>query len=194
MSDFEFFFSFYGLLLGLSVVEIAAGVARTVHEKRAVRIGVLTPLLAVFVSLDIASFWMMAWEDYRDIPFGFGPLVIGMVTAMIFYVAASLVFPRDMTGWPDLDVHFWAHRRLVLGGVFFANVIAAGGSVWRWFRVPGSEEPIGVLGVFFYGALIAMMVTKNRVAVIAMLSLNILLYIAWLPGMDADEALRNLLG
>lgn len=60
MSDFEFFFSFYGLILGLSVAEIASGIARTVHERGEVRVGWLTPMLAVFVSLDVAGFWVVA--------------------------------------------------------------------------------------------------------------------------------------
>ena len=33
MSDFEFFFSFYGLLLGLSVAELTGGFARLLHER-----------------------------------------------------------------------------------------------------------------------------------------------------------------
>lgn len=35
MSPFEFFFSFYGLLLGFSAAELVGGFARVVHERRA---------------------------------------------------------------------------------------------------------------------------------------------------------------
>ena len=50
MSAFEFFFSFYGLLLGLSVAELVGGFARVRHERHRVRFGWVTPLLALFVA------------------------------------------------------------------------------------------------------------------------------------------------
>ena len=56
MSAFEFFFSFYGLLLGLSVAVIATGLATAIQHRKKIRIGWLTPLLALLVALDVASF------------------------------------------------------------------------------------------------------------------------------------------
>ena len=72
MSAFEFFFSFYGLLLGLSVAAIATGVATVIHHRRRVQIGWLTPTLATFVALDIASFWGSAWTNFKEMPFSYG--------------------------------------------------------------------------------------------------------------------------
>lgn len=57
MSAFEFFFSFYGLVLGLSVAVIATGVARAFKHRKTVKIGWKTPMLALFVAFDIATFW-----------------------------------------------------------------------------------------------------------------------------------------
>ena len=45
MSAFEFFFSFYGLILGLSVAELLGGFARTLNRNPRPRFGLLTPLL-----------------------------------------------------------------------------------------------------------------------------------------------------
>jgi hypothetical protein len=60
LSAFEFFFTLYGLVLGLSVVEIVAGISRLAHDSRGVRIGVLTPLLALALLTDLAGFWLSA--------------------------------------------------------------------------------------------------------------------------------------
>ncbi|HEX8470538.1 MAG TPA: hypothetical protein VF633_05450, partial [Brevundimonas sp.] len=68
MSAFEFFFSFYGLVLGLSVAALATGAARAVKHRKTVRIGWLTTMLAVFVALDIATFWDAAWVNFREVP------------------------------------------------------------------------------------------------------------------------------
>ncbi|MGQ2991592.1 hypothetical protein [Brevundimonas sp.] len=128
MSAFEFFFSFYGLLLGLSVAELVAGFARVLHRRRAVRFGWLTPLLAVFVAVDIATFWNQAWTIFRFAPFSMALLVVGLVVAAVFYVAASVTFPgREATeeASTDLDDQFWAHRRAVFSCVLIANLIIA---------------------------------------------------------------------
>ncbi|WP_167309524.1 hypothetical protein [Brevundimonas naejangsanensis] len=59
LNAFEFFFSFYGLVLGLSVAVTATGLATAIQHRKKIQIGWLTPLLALFVCLDIASFGRM---------------------------------------------------------------------------------------------------------------------------------------
>lgn len=126
MSAFEFFFSFYGLLLGFSVAELLGGFARLVHDRKAVTFGLLTPLLGLFVAIDISSFWVQAWLVFRNAPFNYALLVLGLVVAAVFYVAASMVFPRGIAARTNLDSHFWAHRRWVLLGVMGANLLMVG--------------------------------------------------------------------
>jgi hypothetical protein len=127
MSTFEFFFSFYGLLLGLCVAELVGGFARVLHERERVRFGWLTPLLAAFVALDVATFWNQAWVIFRGAPFSQALLIAGLVIAATFYVAASITFPRVSAEGGhdriDLDQHFWTHRSLVFGCIMAANLI-----------------------------------------------------------------------
>lgn len=123
MSAFEFFFSFYGLLLGLSVAVIATGLATAIQHRRKIRIGWLTPLLALFVGLDIASFWDSAWVNFRHLPFSYGMLIAGLAIALVYFIAASLVFPHDLDDGQSLDDHFWANKKVVLLLTIAANVI-----------------------------------------------------------------------
>lgn len=123
MSAFEFFFSFYGLLLGLSVAVIATGVSTAVQHRKKIRIGWLTPLLALFVGLDIASFWDSAWVNFRHLPFSYGLLVAGLAIALVYFIAASLVFPHDLDDGQSLDDHFWANKKVVLLLTVAANVM-----------------------------------------------------------------------
>lgn len=119
MSDFEFAFALFGLLLGLSLAEVLGGLARAVEARlqpaNAFRIGWLTPLLGAFVVLDLLSFWQAAWvsRDVIDVS-GF---VLMAVTAFAgsYYLASSLVFPRSLEDITDLDVHFFRVRRIVIG-------------------------------------------------------------------------------
>lgn len=140
MNDFEFFFSFYGLLLGLSVAELTGGFARLLHERHRVRFGRLTPLLALFVAMDLATFWVQAWRFFRDAPFNPALLLIGLVIAATFYIAASVTFPRvtaeGVETRIDLDDHFWAHRRVVFGCVLAANAM-----VWGLLGLLAAADP-----------------------------------------------------
>ncbi|MBO9543796.1 hypothetical protein [Caulobacter sp.] len=123
MSAFEFFFSFYGLVLGFSAAELAGGFAGLVQRRRTVRFGYLTVLLAAFVAIDIATFWAQAWTILRFAPFNFALLILGLVVAITFYVAASLVFAKDPPEGAHLDEHFWENRRIVLLCVLAANLV-----------------------------------------------------------------------
>jgi hypothetical protein len=123
MSAFEFFFSFYGLLLGLSLAAIATGLATAIQHRKSVRIGWRAPLLAIFVALDIASFWDSAWTNFRLLPFSYGLLVAGLVIALVYFVAASLVFPHRIEDGASLDDHFAANKRPVLLLLIVANLL-----------------------------------------------------------------------
>lgn len=125
MSAFEFFFSFYGLILGLSVAELLGGFARTVNRNSRPRFGLLTPLLAVFAAVDVTTFWYQAWIIFRPAPFNMALLMLGLLIAGLFYIAATLVFPRDEDRIEDLDTHFWRNKRTILLLLLSANVIVA---------------------------------------------------------------------
>lgn len=119
MSEFEFIFSLFGLLLGLSMAEVLSGLARAIEARlrpgSTVRIGWLTPLLGAFVMLDLLSFWRAAWT-VRDIVAVSGNALIAITLfASAYYVAAHLVFPRETDAEIDFDAHFFRVRRIVIG-------------------------------------------------------------------------------
>jgi len=122
MSDFEFVFALYSLLLGLSMVELLGGLGRAIEarfaaeaEREKFAIGWLTPLLAVFVMLDLLSFWQAAWVARDDIAVSSRALMAVAAFASLYFLAARLVFPSHPEGFADLDVHYFRVRRIVLG-------------------------------------------------------------------------------
>ena len=136
MDSFEFAFTLFGLVLGLALAEVLAGLvkvlkARSVrpNEEAAIRVGWQTPLLGLVVALDLISFWLGAWESRAAIPIDFAPLVFSAVIAGIYYAAASLVFPDDPGAWPDLDDWFERHKGQVAAGIFAANLLFSFGEV-----------------------------------------------------------------
>lgn len=123
MSQFEFIFTLYSLLLGLSLVELLSGLGRTVKARLhvdetvagAFRIGWLTPLLGMFVMLDLLSFWSAAWAVRDMISVTGATLMAIMLFASSYYLAAHLVFPDVIPPNGDLDPHYFRVRRIVVG-------------------------------------------------------------------------------
>lgn len=119
MSDFEFTFALFGLLLGLSLAEVLSGLARAIEARlrvgQSVRIGWLTPLLGAFVLLDLLSFWQAAWVSRNVIDVSGLTLMAVTAFAGAYYLAASLVFPKAVGDSIDLDPHFLRVRRVVIG-------------------------------------------------------------------------------
>lgn len=187
MSAFEFFFSFYGLLLGLSVAELVGGFARVLHEGARIRFGWLTPVLALFVAIDIITFWNQAWVIFQGAPFNTFVLLIALLIAAIFYVAASVTFPRVSAEGSyeriDLDRHFWDHRRLVFACILAANLIVAVVVIALATMNPGFARvarsvPLWIgVGVFVVGTATAAFAPWRRVAAAAMV--GVLLYSLW---------------
>ncbi|GAA0653180.1 hypothetical protein [Brevundimonas lenta] len=181
MSAFEFFFSFYGLLLGLSVAVLATGAARAFKHRKTVRVGWLTPLLAVFVALDTATFWDAAWANFRDLPFGYGLLVGGLVVAVIYYMAASLVFPDETDAATSLDQHFWASKRTVLILLILANLLGGAAQLAVNLTRDNGQYLLGYYSVTIaiYVALVGLAAwTKRRWLFALTLGLHTALYLS----------------
>lgn len=179
MSPFEFFFSFYGLLLALSVAVIAAGLVKALKLHGARAIGWLTPLLALFILFDIASFWAWAWTGLRDAPFSYGLMILGMVIALIYFFAASFVFPEDSETWTSLDEHYERRKRFVYLGVIASNAISYVATLGINRADPFSA--VYMTTNFYFVALVATLLvncfTRNRWVNGAMLLINIGLYV-----------------
>lgn len=122
MSAFEFLFSLFGLLLGFSIAEIAGGLSRA-YDRRAERsIGWLAPGLAAVLVLDLLSFWYAGWW-YRDIlPLNMWVLIAAAMVGLIYYFAATQIFPREGSTTAPSD-HVMAHRRPIAVSVILANLI-----------------------------------------------------------------------
>ena len=83
MTGVDLLFQLFALLLGFSVAELLAGLARswrlqtgaTLTSQATIRIGWLVPLLALLVLVDQTHFWLTAYElkeffafDYATLP------------------------------------------------------------------------------------------------------------------------------
>ena len=184
MSEFEFVFSLFGLLLGFSLVEVLGGLAKAVEAKvrpdesgEPVRIGWLTPLLSVFVMLDLVSFWGAAWVARDLVDVNGRVLLGGLFFAGSYYLAAHLVCPQNPRTERDLDAHYFRVRRLVIGTLTALLAL----QLAYWLTVPelaqNFKNPILIGRVALSFALLAAgLLVRGRRANIAVLSLLIAQY------------------
>lgn len=181
MSPFEFFFSFYGMVLGLSVAVIATGFATAIQHRKAIRIGWLTLLLALFVALDIATFWDAAWHTFRGAPFSYGMLVIGLVIALVYFIAASLVFPHQITDGMDLDENFWANKKVVLLLTTGANLLMIAMSVLQIIDKPSGPALLATYSIsltLYLGLVVPAAFTRSRRWFAGLLGFHVVIYLA----------------
>lgn len=177
MSAFEFFFGFFSLIMGLAAVTLAAGLADVLKSRQAVKVGLLTPLLAVFMLMDISTFWAIGWKGLQSIEISYATIYLGLGMSLSYFLAASLVFPKDASEWPSLDDYYQGHKRLALAGVFVANSI---GLSYRivWGDFDGMTVVQGARLALFFAALAALMLARNRALNIGLLLLLCLLILS----------------
>lgn len=103
-------------------------------------------------------------------------LVTSAVGPVIYYFAATQLFPRETEAHMPFDEHFFAHRKWVVGGVILANMIDVAPSLWLLAEIDGLDWS---LIVSFFGNLIylaglaAVALLRNRRAIIAILIVEI---------------------
>lgn len=178
MTVFEFVFSLYTLLFGLAMAQVFAGFGNALQERHKIRVGWLTPLLGLFVTFDLTSFWEIGWEmrDAMNLtrPY-FLYLICGVLVAGIYYLAARLVFPRNLAEWPDFDVYYFRHKQWVYGGILLCNVVAL-----AVLTAAGSRFILMPFGFFndltYFVLLIALMAVRTRRASIVLLALMLSRY------------------
>lgn len=126
MSAFEFLFGFYGLLLGLSIAELAGGFSRLWDRRAMHGIGWMAPLLSVILLADLTSFWTNVWFLRDNIEVRYSTAFGAAVITLLYYFAASQVFPRDGSTSPP-DEHVMAHRKAVVTAAILSNLLALSG-------------------------------------------------------------------
>jgi len=171
MSQFEFVFSLFGLLLGLSLAEVLGGFGKAVKARARVRIGWLTPLLGVLVMLDLTSFWTSAWAARDLLPVNYLTLMLLLAFTGLYYLAATLVFPEEVNSGRDFDEHYWLNKRLVVGAVLLLNLPDAAFDLWTGEVVLQTWTRTAIL-LGFFALLAGLLVARGkRVSLILLVTL-----------------------
>jgi len=184
MTNFEFIFSLFGLLLGLSLAEVLGGFGRALKRHGRRKLGLLTPMLSVFLLYDITTFWITAWRLREAVPIHIATLIIGLLITGLYYFAAVLVWPEDApspprgaqaaagspaSDWDDLDGWTMLHKRQVLLSVFACNAMSFAAALAlapESFRLTPPEYV--ALSLYFAGMLAGAFVRSRRATILVL--------------------------
>lgn len=114
--------SFYGILLGLSIAELAGGFSRAWDKRGSHKIGWLTPLLGMIMLADLVSFWTNTWLLKDNIEVGYFTALGAAAITLLYYFAATQVFPREGARSVP-DEHAMVHRKVVVTAMIASNVL-----------------------------------------------------------------------
>ena len=178
MSGFDFVTLIFAIPMGLAIVEIAQGLSLSLRRRKDVRLGWLTPMLAIFLILNTAALLEIYWEWRSEILVSSPILVSVLLLSILYYVAASFVFPHDLAKGDDLDDWFMENRRYSLGVTFLIFALYTFGQLL--FEV--EETLLGqvirtivtlvFLSLFLVPLVVAIRSRRKRTALIAICVLN----------------------
>jgi hypothetical protein len=131
VTDFEFLLSLFGLLYALIVAELSLKFADAIDLHRDRPMGVLTPVLAFLFLTDVTSFWLFIWGARDVLKVSWHSVFAGVFLAILYLVAASLIFPREKRAWAHLDEHYWRRKKFVAGAMLVVNLFTYGAMMTR---------------------------------------------------------------
>jgi hypothetical protein len=128
MNDFEYLFSFYALLLGLSVANVASGFGDMWRERHAMPIGVCTPLIGLVVLAGGMNIWVRYWHTQHDVHFSPWWLLsaVGVTVPFIFVSRAMFPTPSERK---SLEEHYMAQRKVLLLALTVPPCVSAGSNL-----------------------------------------------------------------
>jgi hypothetical protein len=111
MTPFQFYFSFFTLVIGLAVSAVARGFGTLWQSRRRTRVGYQTPLLAAFLLLDISRFWVALWSRQEIASLGALALASVLCVTLPYVFVTTIMFPANPEEWESLDEYYLEHAR-----------------------------------------------------------------------------------
>jgi hypothetical protein len=137
MNGFEFPFSFYSLLLGLAIANVATGFADMWRGRRQTAIGTLGVLLGLLILFSAAQQWMSCWGARDVLTMGPWQILATIAIALPFVFISRAMLPRTEDGWSSWDDYYIAHRRVLLTVLLIPPLVSI------WYNFAQGQVPDG---------------------------------------------------
>lgn len=169
MSGFESIFSFFGLLLGIAVANVAGGVADLWRARAETRPGVCAPLLGLVILLQVTRLWRSFWEARAEMTMTPGFLLLCIAIALPYIFVGQAMYPRAGEYWSRLDDYILANRKVLMGALALPFVISMATNLGNGYQPDASDLVSWGLGM---GVPVATMFARRAPLMAAGLALN----------------------
>lgn len=187
LNNFEFFWAFYGLLLGLAVAELLGAFAALLRESEPPRLGVVTPLLGLLILLEMLANYVDARSMFREVGVSLADFAVPTFIGLLYYVAAVIIVPRRLSEWVSLDDYFDKRRRWIVGTLLLANATVSAAIIPTAWLSHFSESGVWVAAYAvqvgsLLGAYTFLLLTRSRrLSVVAILFLMVWYFVFYGP-------------
>ena len=115
MGAFDYLFTFYGLLLGIAVANVAIGFADMWRDSDRLPVGVCPPLLGCIVMLGGMNVWLTMWHIRQDVGINALQMLAATAVALPYVFVSRAMFPGvEDQREQSLEAHYLKHRALIL--------------------------------------------------------------------------------
>ncbi len=167
MSQFEFFLAFYSLMLGLGVAQLLNGFGNLLRETPIPRLGLIMPLLGLQLLLELLSNFVYAWHKFDSIPITLPGLFLPTLIGVVYYLAATIITPANLSEWRTLDDYFDRRRRWIVGLMLAANILVEAIALQHPERTIGAGGNanyvrLGLTLVWLFGSYLILLLSHRR--------------------------------
>jgi hypothetical protein len=164
MGPFEYVMTLVSIVVGLALTHILSALGSAVHRLRhgpPIRLDAVYLLWVGFVLAWLLSFW---WWEFKfhdlDIKWTFGLYLFVILYAVVLFLMAVILVPRDMDGVHDSYAYFMAGRRWFFGALLVANAVDFADSLLK--GIAWALRPDYVVQLVLYIAAAALGVASGR--------------------------------
>jgi hypothetical protein len=164
MGPFEYVMTLVSIVVGLALTHILSALGSAVHRLRhgpPIRLDAVYLLWVGFVLAWLLSFW---WWEFKfhdlDIKWTFGLYLFVILYAVVLFLMAVILVPRDMDGVHDSYAYFMAGRRWFFGALLLADAVDFADSLLK--GIAWALRPDYVVQLVVYIAAAALGVASGR--------------------------------
>ncbi len=106
MNLFEYLSVFLSVIMGLGVTHLLAGLSKTIHYRKTLKLFWVHTLWAINILIYIVIIWWGMFWWSRHVDWSFFQFLLLLLYAIALFLAASLLFPWDLPRDFDFESHF----------------------------------------------------------------------------------------
>ena len=148
--------------------------------------------------IEMLANYVDAWKIFRGVGVSLAELALPAFIGLLYYVAAVIIVPRQLSEWVSLDDYFDKRRKWIVGTLLLANATVSAAFTPSWFaRFPEDGAWAGVY-VLQVGSLLAayiflLLTRSRRLSVVAILFLMVW-YLVFYGPFDIPAAIVTAVG